>query len=355
MLKSEIEIFRKFVPIEEVLSIEKYGNGHINDTFLVVTDSGKFILQRVNSKIFNIENLAHNYKQLIDFTSKTNAIGKFFPIFLKDRNNHVHYMNKKGEAWRVSLFIVHTCTYLISPNTNISRLAGITMGKFQNLLNSINPDLFYNTIDDFHNPIRRLIDYNNALSKSNSRLKEEAAEEILIASDNRYIADEASKILVSGKLPMRITHNDPKLENILFKQNYSTAYTIDLDTIMNGAIMFDFGDMVRSITSLATEDECDTSKINFNMEHFNALCQGYFSQLANILTKYEKKSIYSGITCIIYIQGIRFLTDFLEGNPYYKVDYKNHNLIRCRTQFKLLSDILSMKNEVSHSLKSSLG
>ncbi|MBL6944559.1 MAG: aminoglycoside phosphotransferase family protein [Bacteroidales bacterium] len=325
----------------------RYGNGHINNTYLVTTNNGKFILQQVNGNVFNIDNLVHNYQYLIEAVSAHGLSGKLFPDFMTDSSGFVHFIDTDETAWRKVKFIDHSSAYLTSPNISITEKAGAAMGKFQLFLTKLDPQNFKDTIPDFHNPECRLVEFNNALNNSDNLLNKTAEPEIKFALKNKSIALKISDIIKSGLLPVRITHNDTKLDNILFDNVNDHAYVIDLDTVMKGSILFDFGDMVRSITSGALEDEIDLSKVAFNLDHFEALCRGYLNKLKTVITPIEKANLLSGALSIIYVQGLRFLTDYLSGSSYYKIDYPNHNLIRCRTQFRLLEDILNNKDAAS--------
>lgn len=348
------EILHRFFSNCEIIDIARYGNGFINDTYLVSTDKKKFILQKVNSKIFNINNLVHNYKHLIRAVSEHHALGKFFPIFLPDNSGAIHYIDADSSAWRVADFCENYSTYQISPDTSITERAGNAMGEFQLFLTKLNPKDFKDTIPDFHNPGRRMNEFEVALKNTNSELKRAAETEINFAIENQSIAAEMSDILKRNMLPKRITHNDTKLENFLFDKNTNNTYVIDLDTIMMGSLLFDFGDMVRSISSLAKEDEDDITKVTFSMKHFEALCRGYLTPLKTVITQIEKEQLLLGTLSIIYVQGIRFLADYVSGSTYYKANYPTHNLIRCRTQFKLLGEIIYKYKEVEDKIKESI-
>lgn len=334
-------ILNRFFSDCEITDVNNYGNGHINNTYLVTTDVGKYILQQVNSKVFNIKNLVQNYDYLIETTSNQGLSGKLFPESIADKSGLFHFIDSDGTAWRLNTFIENSSSHAISPGTMITKNAGRAMGKFQLFLTTLNVHKFKDTIPDFHNPLRRLNEFESLLNKADIFTKETAVNEIMFAQKNKSIALKMSDLLKSNVLPDRITHNDTKLENILFDNSNNYCYVIDLDTVMKGSILFDFGDMVRSITSLAKEDETDLQKVSFSLEHFEALCKGYLHELKVILTPVEKQNILLGTLSIIYEQSLRFLTDHLSGNIYYKVDYPTHNLIRCRTQFKLLEEIIN--------------
>ncbi len=340
------DILKSFFGDQRVSEIIEFGNGHINETYLLSLGSEKYILQKVNGNIFNTKNLIHNYTILNEYSSTITSGYKHFPDMLLNKNGDVHTLDLDGNAWRVTEFIDNCPNYSISPGLSITEKAGSTMGKFQCFLSKLDPHTFKDTISGFHNPKRRVADFDRAILGCEKSIMDSARDEIKIALNHKDIAENIEKLLVSNVLPNRITHNDTKLENILFDLNNNHTYVIDLDTVMKGSILFDFGDMVRSITSLAKEDEQDIDEVSFSIDHFNALSKGYFGEIKGIITKHESDNILDGLLCVIYIQGIRFLTDYLDGNNYYKTKYGNHNLIRCRTQFKLLTDIINSKIEV---------
>ncbi|MCP4911249.1 MAG: aminoglycoside phosphotransferase family protein [Bacteroidetes bacterium] len=327
-------------------SIKPYGSGHINKTYLAETKYNKYILQKVNENVFDLKSLINNYEVLDNYILSQGLSGKYYPPYVKTSNKQIHHIDSQGSCWRLSEFLDDSTTYQISPSINITHDAGIAMGKFQKLLNGIDPEFFSPTIPDFHNPQRRLNDYLYAVEKAKSQKKEKAAGEISFANSNTIIAEEMSSIVNANHFMHKLTHNDTKLENILFRDN-NYPLVIDLDTVMPGNILFDFGDMVRSITSIAKEDEKNLSKVEFNIDHFQALARGYFTPIKSNLHDDEKNNIYSGILSVIYVQGIRFLTDFLLGNIYYKTSYENHNLDRTKTQFKLLQGVISKQSEIA--------
>ena len=338
-----------------VTDIVEYGNGHINNTFLISTSKGRYILQQVNNKVFNIPNLVDNYEYLIKTACKQEVSGKLFPQFININHDSTHYIDIDGTAWRLNEFIENSSAYAISPNIKITEEAGRAMGKFQLFLTKLNADIFKDTIPDFHNPLQRLNEFEEALKITSKNNRKTADNEIKFALNNRNIALNISSLLESNTLPVRITHNDTKLDNLLFDTLNNHVYVIDLDTVMKGSILFDFGDMVRSITSLAKEDEKDLNKIYFHLDHFEALSRGYFSEIKSIITPTEKYNILAGSLSIIYVQGLRFLTDYLTDNKYYKINYASHNLVRARTQFKLLEAILMNKEKAENIIQASLG
>jgi len=324
-----------------------FGNGHINDTYLVTSPQGSFILQRVNPKVFDtpvlVKNLSRLFLALQAYEKSTGR--KLTPALLKNNDGDFHTLDTEGAAWRLMEYFPGCRSYALSPDTDISYRAARAVGHFQLFLNTLPPDEFGETIPSFHNTPGRLEMFLQTLASTPPALKKQAQEEIAFCLDNQSIAREMKTLLNSGGLPVRVTHNDAKLENVLFTAD-GNALIIDLDTIMPGTVLFDYGDLVRSFTSPAKEDEPDISKVKFRIPHFEALTKGYLEPLKNTLTAVEKRSLLLGAKAIIYEQTLRFLNDFLLGNVYYKTAYPEHNLIRTRTQIKLLNDILNHENQL---------
>jgi len=338
------EILQKYSVLKGYRQPEPFGNGHINDTYLVTSQNSKFILQRVNNRVFDtpvlVKNLDFLFEALGDYEQNTGE--KLTPRAIKNDNGEFHTLDNKGAAWRLMEFIPQCHSYAISPNEAVSYRAAKTIGRFQLFLNTLPVRTFGETIKNFHNPSDRLKVFLGTLASAPDRLKKQAAAEIRFVEKNQNIALQFGHI---PQLPLRVTHNDTKLDNILFTDD-DRAFVIDLDTIMPGYILYDYGDMVRTFTSPAKEDEPDTSESFLRPEHFEALTKGYLEPLKKVLANQEKASLLFGAKAIIYEQILRFLTDFLLGNIYYKTAYPEHNLVRTRTQIRLLDDILNQESRL---------
>ncbi|MEJ2593984.1 MAG: aminoglycoside phosphotransferase family protein [bacterium] len=319
-----------------------FGSGHINDTFLVTTNKGRYILQRVNKKVFRIPKLVSNYELLAREIQKyqQQAQRKITPDIYTTKNGVYHYLDDEYYAWRLVEYLSGATTYDISPEPAISYQASKAIGSYQLFLNTLDPADPCDTIKGFHDLPGRLQAFLKTSETCNKNLLNSAQNEISTVNRLAYLEKEVSGAL-SG-LIMRVTHNDTKLNNILFQGEQS--YVIDLDTVMRGYIMHDYGDMVRTFTSPAAEDEKELGKTFFRQEHFEALTRGYLENLRHELSDHEKETMLLGVYSIIYEQAIRFLTDFLKGNVYYKVAYPTHNLVRTRTQLKLLEEILEQRS-----------
>lgn len=339
------KILVNYTNVAAVRSCKPFGKGHINDTYLVETSSQKFILQRVNKKVFLTSKLVSNYELLVpaveEFQLKFGV--KITPDIYKTKNGTHHCFDNENNAWRLVEFIPEADSYDISPDPDISYMAAKAMGNYQVFLNSIDPQKPCDTIKGFHNLPSRMEVFNQTLNNCDNSLLRAAEKEIQRTKDLYYIEKESSKVI--PQLPLRVTHNDTKLNNILFKDG--SCMIIDLDTVMKGFVMFDYGDMVRTFTSPALEDERDLAATQFRIDHFEALTRGYLESLINELTDVEKETLLFGAFYIIYEQVLRFLTDFLKGNVYYKVAFPEHNLLRTRTQLKLLESIVTHKTELN--------
>ena len=345
-------ILTQYDGLKNILNIEPFGNGHINDTYLVRTKTGKFILQRVNPNVFKTDILVSNAEKLIPALEKyqSNHQQKLSPQFIKNRHKKTHSLDEQGAAWRVIEFIEGCQSYSITTNTANAYHGAQSLGQFQLFLNTLDPKEFDETIPHFHHPAGRLKAFKETLSQADEPLQIQARPEIDFILDHQSIAGEIERLTLQNKIPRRITHNDPKLENILFTPNRQSL-VIDLDTVMPSTILFDYGDMVRTFTPSAAEDEPRTEKVSLRIDHFEAMTKGYLEQIGTFLTTGEKENLLLGAKSIVYEQSLRFLTDFLNGNTYYKVDYPKHNLVRTRTQIKLLNDIFEKEKPLNQIIR----
>ncbi len=341
VLISPNKILGYFLPGTGLLRFKPYGNGHINDTYLVETNKGNFILQRINKNVFRIDELVSNYEVLFNALDdyRKNYGYKLTPALYRTTSGKFHFVDEEGYAWRLAELLPDAVSYEIGENTEVSYHAAKAMGRFQLFLNTFSQNDFGETIINFHDLPRRHGDFQRSLTNAAGDRLKNAKAEIDQSEEYGFIVREYES--VAAKLPKRVTHNDTKINNILFADD--VILVIDLDTVMPGAIMYDYGDMVRTFTSPAEEDEQDLEKVIFRTEHFEALTKGYLEPLKDNLTAGEKKSLLTGAKSIIYEQALRFLTDYLNGDIYYKTAYPEHNLVRARTQFKLLEGI--MENE----------
>lgn len=327
------------------LSTRPFGQGHINDTYLVDTGTDKCILQRVNKRVFHTRHLVSNYELLVKQAAvyRETYGSRITPEIHPTLKGSFHHIDADHAAWRLVEFIADATSYDISPDPGIAYKAAKAIGEYQLLMNGIEPHSLGDTISGFHDLPARKIKFDEILASSDAAVALQAAREIRQVQQLAFIVDET--ITALKHLKGRITHNDTKLNNVLFSDD--RCYVIDLDTVMRGYVIFDYGDMVRSFTSPAAEDEPDLSMTVFREDHFEALTNGYLEVLGDDLTPAEKEHLLTGALAIIYEQAIRFLTDHLAGNIYYKTSYPGQNLDRTRTQLKLLSHIVQERDRLN--------
>ena len=341
-----IHVANQFAITGKITSIAPFGGGHINDTFLLETDQKiRYILQKINKNVFkeplhvvnNIEKLLNHFIGIGQDSLKT------FPA--KDGENYV--LDSSEDYWRMYNFVDGTITFDVIQNNEQAFEAARAFGTFQMNTLELNATDFYETIPNFHHLGKRYEKFDLVREENPKNRVELVKEEIKFALEHRKIADITLNFIATGKLPVRVTHNDAKLNNVLLNaQTGKGVCVIDLDTVMPGLVMYDFGDMARSFASPVAEDDNDYSKVQFRKEIFESLTRGYLSVLSDILSTTEKENLLLGAKYMTLIMGLRFLTDYIEGDVYYKTNYDDHNLVRAKNQFALLKSIEDQEVEL---------
>jgi len=324
-------------------------DGYINDTFMVLDDDRPlYILQRVNHTVFrNMKGLMANIDNALD---QLKDLSYTEIILVKTTGTKTFFENEKG-YWRLMTFIDHSVAYNTTTDPHTAFEAGRIIAKFHILLQDTRTDDFVDTIPRFHDLELRKEQFEMALRSANTEKKEIAKKAILFAQNVLVTLSELSK----KELPVRVCHNDTKLNNILFSKKENKALClIDLDTLMKGHFYYDFGDAVRTIVNTAPEDEQDHEKITFDKSLFEAFVNGLGS-VGPFLSKQEIETLPLGASFMPFIHGLRALTDYLNDNIYYKVAYANQNLDRCLSLFdfaeKALNEKVYMENMVLEKLE----
>ena len=343
---------RQFQIDGELATVHAYGTGHINDSYCAVFyHQGlprRGLLQRINTAIFkDPADLMENIRRV---TSHVAAKLCFQPgadrrvlALIPTRQGQAWHRDEDGGCWRMYRFVDESHTYDSVQTPQQAFQAAAAFGQFQNLLSDLPAPRLNDTIPDFHNTVLRWAAFERAVAEDPANRACGAKPEIEFAFAHQSIAG----VLLSAKLPERVTHNDCKLNNVLFDDSTGQALcVIDLDTVMPGLSLYDFGDMVRTATSPAEEDEPDLARVSMQLPMFEALVRGYLSTAGNFLTREEKQHLALAGKLLAFEQGIRFLADYLAGDPYYKIHRPNHNLDRCRTQFKLLQSIEQQEDQM---------
>ena len=341
----------------EFRSAKPYGNGHIHDTYCVAFDHGgrseQIILQRINTRIFTnpvavMENIERVTNHLWSRHAGEVDVERRVLQLVTTRHGAAWHLDAEGCYWRGYRFIEGARTYDTVSSPRQAFEAAKAFGEFQGRLVDLPAPRLHESIPDFHNTPKRFATFERAVAEDVVKRRAEARDEIAFAVSRRPIAT----AFANAKLPERVTHYDTKLNNVLLDDETGKGIcVIDLDTVMPGLAAFDFGDMVRTMTCPAAEDERDLSRVAVDFELFDAVLQGYVEGARSFLTDGERESLIAGAKVIIFEQGIRFLTDFLAGDTYYRVGRVGQNLDRCRTQFKLLESIERQEEDMRSLLR----
>lgn len=340
---------------------EVYGSGHINDTFLVHTtlDNGeekRYILQRMNREIFkNPEELMENVINVTSFLRKKIIERGGDPeretlnvILTKD--DKAYFVDSIGEYWRAYVFIEEADSYDLVERPEDFYESAVAFGNFQSLLSDYPADTLHETIKDFHNTKTRFATFKQAVEEDVMGRAASVQEEINFVLEREDVANILGDLLAAGELPLRVTHNDTKLNNIMMdSQTRKGICVIDLDTVMPGLSVNDFGDSIRFGASTAAEDEMDLSKVSCDMNLFELYTKGFMEGCKGSLTEKELEMLPMGAKVMTFECGMRFLTDYLQGDTYFKIHREGQNLDRCRTQFKLVKD-MEEKWETMHEI-----
>ncbi len=324
----------------KIKSAERYGSGHINDTFLGITESGKlYIIQRINTDIFtDPDGLMNNIKLVCDHVrSKVAARGgdvkREVMNIVPTLDGKLFYTDVNGSAWRVYDFVTDSLSLDRPRGEEDSYLAIKAFGEFASSLADFDASLLCESIKDFHNTPKRYSTLMNAVTEDKLGRANMVESEIKFA----HAHEKFTRKLIKSDLPLRVTHNDTKLNNILLDSVTGNALcVIDLDTIMPGYAVTDFGDYVRFCCTTAAEDEADLSKVDIDLKLFEQCVAGFIAGCGGGLTEQELRLMPDGAIMMTLECGIRFLTDYLEGDTYFRIAYSEHNLVRCRNQFRLV-------------------
>lgn len=336
----------------ELVSWEEFGSGHINKTYIVTfNDNGKeqkYILQQLNSNVFgNIHQLMDNVFSVTSYLRKIIKENGGNPDrqtlhFIKTVDDKKYYA-QDGSYYRSYIFVKDSICYDSVDSAELFKSSGVAFGRFQKLLADFDADSLYETIPNFHNTKWR---YDNefipAVEEDSVGRVNTCLNEIEFVKARQKDASVLVDLIADGKLPLRVTHNDTKLNNVMFdKKTNECICVIDLDTVMPGLALYDFGDSIRFGANTASEDEGDLSKVGLNLEYFKAYAEGFLSEAGEALSPHEIENLAFASKLMTFECGMRFLTDYLSGDVYFKTDYPEHNLVRAKNQFKLASDMES--------------
>lgn len=342
----------------ELVEYEATNVGLINSTYILTFSDGnqnfKYIVQKINTNVFrNPDELMSNIMNVTSFLrNKINLSGgnskRETLTFLYTKDNTPYFRDADGECWRAYVYIgkCYTCDRVDSAVK--AYRSGKAFGKFQKMLSDYPAESLFETIPNFHNTPSRYDALKEAIENNRSGRLAEVADEIDFALRREEDASRLVNLAAEGKIPMRVTHNDTKINNLLFDSITNEAFcVIDLDTIMPGLSLYDFGDSIRSGAVSSDENEKDLEKYGLNAELFKSYTEGFLSEAGKALNETEVANLAFSAKLMALECGVRFLTDYLDGDTYFRTEYPEHNLVRCKTQFKLVEDIERQMDELN--------
>ncbi len=338
--------------------------GNINQTFLVTyLVNGKtrsYVIQKINKFVFKnpisvMENIvgvsSHIAHKLSINSPEININRKVLRCVLR-QNSLPYFVDDNDDYWRCYIFVDNSLTFDNPSSLNVIEQAGEAFGEFQELLSDYTATSLNVTIPDFHNTKKRYFDFENSIEDNRFKRKNSIVKELEFIKSRKDYALLFSNLIIENSIPLRVTHNDTKCNNVLFDKNTLEALTVvDLDTVMPGLTAYDYGDAIRSIASTTDEDEVKIDLIDFNLKKFEAFTKGFLNKLRGSLTQNELDTLSDGILVMTIELAMRFLKDYLDGDVYFKTQYIDHNLIRARNQITLAKKIEEKMNCIKQTIK----
>ncbi len=345
-MKNLIRIAGQFIPERCIISINPFGSGHINDSYLVTTareSAQDYVLQRINHQIFkNVPQLTGNIamvtKHIRERLRGEPEKYRDFQIFQQVQCNtgKFFFQDDAGNYWRMIDYIKGSKSYDIVESPEMAYQAGKAFGIFQELTSDLDANSLYEVLPNFHSIRFRLDNFRKTIANDPAGRVKSTQKEISFVEQRAEEMHQILRLGECGAIPLRVTHNDTKINNVLFNDQNKAISVVDLDTVMPGYVLYDFGDAIRTGACTSAEDEPDLEKVNFSLPLFEAYSQGYLEIANNFLTQPEIDNLAFSAKFMTYLIGLRFLTDHLDGDRYYKIHFPGHNLVRARAQFRLV-------------------
>lgn len=348
-------IIKYFFPYSTIAGVKPFGNGHINNTYKLDLRNEKksYILQRINTDVFkDPQGICDTHARLQDEIFKSQhpfTIAEIIPT----TDGKKLYTDHEGGVWRMTSFIENSYTIGVVKSDWQAFEAGNAFGWFAKVCDKLDANTFTESIEDFHRLSFRLHQFNEAINADKAGRLDSINDIVKFYKDREASVSKIEALVDAGKIPLRVVHNDTKINNLLFRCKKAVA-VIDLDTVGPGILYYDYGDALRTSASSAAEDEKDLSKVYFKIDAFRAFTNGYISQVKTIVSDEEEEYFYMAPMLMTYIMGIRFLADYLNGDVYYKVAHKEHNIDRSKVQKKLIESMEQQVEEMKHIIHDAL-
>lgn len=357
------EIANNFKMNGKVVNIKENNVGNINRTYIITTSDGsKYVLQKINTAVFNepyllmqnIESVTEYYKTYLKNHNEDTNRGTLSVI--KTKNNINLYRTKNDEYYRMYNYVDNAITYDKSENAEMFYNVGKAFGHFVKVLNNYPMDKLSETIPNFHNSKVRLNDFLKDIKNDPCDRVKDVLREIVYIIQRQDELSSIVDLMDKGEIPKRVTHNDTKINNVLIDEKTNKAIcVIDLDTVMPGSALYDFGDAIRSGASTTFEDDPNLDNVGINMEYFKKFTEAYLSETKEILTKTEIDNLALSCKIITLELAMRFLNDYINGDTYFKSNYEGHNLVRARNQIKLVDEMEKHFDEMKQIVKECTG
>jgi Phosphotransferase enzyme family len=356
-----IAIANKFSAQKQVTDIQSFGSGNINDTFLVSLQdlsANSFILQRINTQVFREPKLVmqnmRTYANHVRDRIQNSPLDRRWdiPQILQTAQGEDYWQTESGEFWRSLSFIADSQSFDAMENIGQAREVGYALGMFHHLTSDLASERLADTLKGFHITPRYFREYEEVFARSNFKRSPEVDYCLKFVCDRKGLANILENAKAAGKLPLRVMHGDPKVNNILFDRQTKLAVSvIDLDTVKSGLVHYDIGDCLRSGCNPAGEETEQWQEVQFDTELCQGILQGYLSMARSFLTEYDYDYIYDAVRVITFELGLRFFTDYLAGNKYFHVKYPEHNLLRSLVQFRLVESIEAQESAINKIIK----
>jgi thiamine kinase-like enzyme len=344
------KILKAYGLTESDYTCQSFGKGNINSTFgLSKTNASEptYILQKINTSIFTEpQKIAHNWRLASSFIQSENPAYQMIH-FIQTIDHQDYYTDENAKVWRLTPFVPDSKTLEIVSSPEEAYLTAFMFGQFASSLSKADATQYQSVLPDFHNLMYRVKQFQESVKSASQNRLDESHDLLAQMSEFDSIVSEYDTIFKQNLLPLRIFHHDAKIGNILFSKTTGKPMgIIDFDTLMPGTVISDIGDMLRTLTSSASEDETDISRIDFREDFVAAILQAYRKAMADVLTAEESSKLYFAGLVLVYMQAIRFLADFLNNDIYYQIRYPGHNLMRAKNQFQLLHLMMDKRSEI---------